>query len=110
MYMRLFLSLLLHRYNFKLDLVNCGSMDGKSVAFKLLDIAVSAYNDDDKSASVMDRVNAFIKVSSSRVSLCGLAPHTNLSYRYFKVRNPIAVTPVTINLFFRFYTDILYFK
>ncbi|EUB59861.1 hypothetical protein EGR_05337 [Echinococcus granulosus] len=52
---------LLDKYNFKLDLDSCGTMDAKSVAFKLMDVAVTSHSDSDKNTSLVDRVANFIR-------------------------------------------------
>ncbi|CDI98665.1 kinetochore associated protein 1 [Echinococcus multilocularis] len=52
---------LLDKYNFKLDLDSCGTMDAKSVAFKLMDVAVTSHSNSDKNTSLVDRVANFIR-------------------------------------------------
>lgn len=49
------------RYNFKLDLANCANMDAKSVAFKLMDVAVSSHSGAANNTAIMERVDYFIK-------------------------------------------------
>ncbi|KAM3186888.1 hypothetical protein ACTXT7_003420 [Hymenolepis weldensis] len=54
---------LLNKYNFKLDLAHCGSLDVKSIAFKMMDVAVSSHSttDSNGSDSAMKQVAAFIE-------------------------------------------------
>ncbi|VDK20851.1 unnamed protein product [Taenia asiatica] len=52
---------LLDKYNFKLDLASCRTMDAKSVAFRLIDVAVTSHSGCDKSTAMIDRVANFIR-------------------------------------------------
>ncbi|VDM18824.1 unnamed protein product [Hydatigera taeniaeformis] len=51
---------LVDKYNFKLDLASCRTMDAKSIAFKLIDVAVTSYSACDKTTILMDRVINFM--------------------------------------------------
>ncbi|KAL5108770.1 hypothetical protein TcWFU_003767 [Taenia crassiceps] len=52
---------LLDKYNLKLDLASCRTLDAKSVAFRLLDVAVTSQSGWYKSTTMMDRVAKFIR-------------------------------------------------
>lgn len=72
----------LFRYNLKLDLASCRTMDAKTVAFRLMDVAVTSHSGCDKSTAMMDRVANFIRVSIGCLFL--FIPQNLL---FFSIRN-----------------------
>ncbi|VDD75022.1 unnamed protein product [Mesocestoides corti] len=52
---------LLEKYNFRLSLEDCGNLDAKSIAIKLVDVAVTSRGESDDCAPVVPRVANFIK-------------------------------------------------
>ncbi|KAM7536007.1 hypothetical protein Aperf_G00000094217 [Anoplocephala perfoliata] len=76
------------RYNFKLDLKNC-AMDAKSVAFKLMDIAVSSHSSSTaNNTATMERIDSFMKERGLNAD-SAYSEYCTSFFSTFKPSNPL---------------------